>query len=127
MKTVTALVLTLSLLLPVVASAAGSCGGGYIIAIKEGGFDEDNFFIMIDNSVAANAVGDAYQGGWIRYEATLNGKRLRGIKALAYLAFTGNKRVQAYTSGTSCKNADDLTIYADRASYPEPCTGLGTC
>lgn len=60
-----------------------------------------------------------YRVQWVRFNNTLDPDCFRGIKALAYMAFSSGKPVRAYTSGTHCNATDDLTIFLDPAS-PEP-------
>jgi len=111
----------LSLSATSISFAAGSCGGGKITHIKEGGWDSNDFMLKIDYSEEASVVGGEWNSqGWIRFASTLDPIRLNGIKALAYMAFSGGKIVRAYTSGTECQAADDLTLYAPGASFPNP-------
>ena len=93
------------------ANAAGFCGAGKILSIKEGGWGSNHFMITIDYSEQADQVEGLFNNH-IRFLASLNANRFRGIKALAYMAFSGNKTVQVYTSGANCGVADDITIYA---------------
>lgn len=103
--------------------AAGTCGAGKITHIKEGGWNSDDFMIRIDYTAESSVVGGEWNSQlWIRFSSTLDPLRLNGIKALAYMAFTGGKTVRAYTSGTQCQAADDLTLYAANAAFPNPPT-----
>lgn len=89
---------------------AGWCGGGKIVEIKEGGWGSNHFFIKIDYSQLPDTAGGTFNG-YIRYLDTLDANRFKGIKALAYMAFTGNKDVKIWTTST-CDQAADLTIFA---------------
>ena len=103
------------------AMAAGSCGAGIITHIKEGGWNEEGFVIHIDDSIELPFSGaPMYKAKWIKFPNTLDPDRYRGIKALAYMAFTSGKPVRAYTSGSSCAAADDLTIFLDPAQKEPP-------
>lgn len=100
--------------------AAGSCGAGKITHIKEGGWNVDHFMIQIDYTAEGSSTMPYGNGGMIRFLSTLDENRLQGIKALAYLAFSSGRTVRVFTSGTSCALADDLTIYAPGATFPNP-------
>lgn len=98
------------------ATAAGSCGSGVITHIKEGGWNTNAFLIHIDDSVELPTGGSMYKSHWVKFNNTLDSDRFRGIKALAYMAFSSGKTVRAYTSGASCQVADDLTIFLDSST-----------
>jgi len=100
--------------------AAGSCGAGKITHIKEGGWNTDHFMIQIDYTVEGASSMSYGNGGYIRFLSTLDENRLQGIKALAYLAFSSGRTVRVFTSGTSCGLADDITLYAPGANFPNP-------
>jgi len=97
------------------AFAAGWCGGGKILEIKEGGWASNDFLIRIDYSTTPDGVGGKFNG-YIRFLDTLNDNRMKGIKALAYMAFTGNKDVKVWTANATCDQATDLSIFAPGAS-----------
>lgn len=89
------------------AQADVACGEGKITEIQEGGWNTNDLMIKIENPVAA---GLLYQG-YVRYSATaLNAERLRGIRAVAYLAMAGEKTVIAYSHTSNCKPADQLGV-----------------
>lgn len=67
--------------------------------------------IKIDYSVGATTASNHV--GYIRYRSTLNADRLKGIRALAYLAMATDKSVETFTHDTAangCTNADELAI-----------------
>ena len=113
MKLNKALFLALCLAASTGAHAGGSCGAGKILSIKEGGWGSNHFMIKIDNSAEnphSNVGG--FFNSHIRFLSTLNEDRFKGIKALVYMAFSGNKTVRVWSSGDNCGSADDITIYA---------------
>lgn len=99
------------------AFAAGSCGAGKILSIKEGGWNSNHFMIKIDYSAEAADVSGHWYGN-IRFLNTLHADRFKGIKALAYMAYSGNKTIRVWTSGTNCNQADDITLYAPGSPFP---------
>ncbi len=106
--------LAVSLALGVLAVATNvkadaECGEGKIIEILEGGENSNDLMIKIENQ---HIYGTArFFNGYIRFAQTAGKEeRLRGIRAIAYLAMAGEKTVVAYSHTNSCKNADQLSI-----------------
>lgn len=91
--------------------AEGSCGKGKVLEVKEGGWNGNGLMIKIDYSVGATTASNHF--GYIYYRATLNSDRLKGIRAVAYLAMATDKVVDSFThdsAANGCTNADELTI-----------------
>lgn len=96
---------------------AGTCGKGKILEIKEGGWNQDDLFIKIDYSNGAAVHGNTLHPAYVRYRATqLSQERLRGIRAIAYLALAGDKSVATGShntadNDTACDQATELNIF----------------
>ncbi len=98
------------------AAQAGTCGTGKILEIKEGGWNSDHLYIKIENSAQTSAHPSSEVSGYIRYRSnSLTPERLQRIRALAYLALAGDKKVRALThntaTGAQCGDATELNIY----------------
>ncbi len=104
--------LSLSLATP---AFAARCGGGKIIEIKEGGWNSEDFMLMVDYSDFSNQHPGTTFGGYIRYSAeSLSSERLNAIRKLALTAMVSSKTVLAYSHNNHCSDATELTIYAVR-------------
>ncbi len=89
------------------AQAAGSCGQGKIVEVIEGGWNTDDLMIKLSSQAGAQALWQTY---YVRYRASLGAERLRGLRAVAYLAMAGDKTVAGYTHNANCTLATQLTI-----------------
>jgi len=98
------------------AAAAGSCGTGYITAISEGAWGLSNFRIKLNPTIASSSVGRFSNNRTIQFKSTLPEEQYRGIKAIAYLAFSSGKPVRVHTSGNACSEADELNIFIDEGA-----------
>lgn len=98
------------------ATAAGRCGTGYITAISEGSYNQPHFRIKLNDSITPGALGGYAQNGTIQFKSTMPAEKYRGIKALAYLAFSSGKPVRVFSTGTTCSEADELNIFIDAAA-----------
>ncbi len=94
------------------AMAGGYCGSGLITHIKEGFWNEEGFVIHIDDSISVPTLGTMHKTDYVRFPITLNADRYRGIKALAYMAFSSGHYVTAYSSGATCAEEIASTIYS---------------
>ncbi len=90
------------------AQAAGSCGQGKIVEVIEGGWNTDDLMIKLSSQAGAQTLWQTY---YVRYKATVLGaERLRGLRAIAYLAMAGDKTVVGYTHTANCQSATQLTV-----------------
>lgn len=97
---------------------AGSCGGGIIQSLNEGGWANQNHpdtllvKIRFDESRWSRTHTDAFQG-FIRFDANnLPAERLANIRRAAYLAMATGKAVNIWSASGSCADASDLTVWA---------------
>ena len=91
---------------------AGECGTGKITAALDGGWDQDNYFIKLDNTNGTHHPGTYHVDGWIRFEHTRVGdSRYSGIKSMALAALVAGKTVRIYTHTNRCDSATEITIY----------------
>ena len=91
---------------------AGLCGGGKITHIEEGGWNTNDFLIAIDYADEARPSGSwIHKNAYIRFQKDLiDPDRFRGIKAIAYLAFSTGASVRVWAHNASCGNATNLRI-----------------
>ncbi len=89
---------------------AGTCGKGKILEIKEGGWNHDGLYIKIDYTGGNSSHGS--NAAYIRYRtAQLSEERMRGIRAVAYLALAGDKVVATASHNSACDQATELNIF----------------
>lgn len=113
-KHLMSLVATSVLLLSTSANAA-RCGGGKILEIKEGGWNSEDFMLMVDYSDFSNHHPGTTFGGYIRYSAeSLSAARLDAIRKLALTAMVSSKTVLTYSHNNNCSDATELTMYSAR-------------
>ena len=99
--------LVLLLMTSPVDADAGSCGGGQVIALVEGGWGSEDLFLKLDNSEAANEhAGTEYQG-WVRYKRERVGAAKLG--ALRWLALASNRSAQPVWVEADTGRCDDAT------------------
>ncbi len=92
-------------------ASAGSCGVGKVLEVKEGGWNTNDLMVKIDYA-GGTGTSNNYQG-YIRFRENLDAMRLKGIRAVAYLAMATGKSVTTFThnSGTdACTKATEITI-----------------
>lgn len=92
------------------AVATGTCGIGKITALMEGGWNSDNFVVVIDYSDGQSSHPTTANSGHVIYQSTLNEKRLNGIKSLAIAAFMSGKVVDTYSHNDNCSSATQLIV-----------------
>lgn len=94
---------------------AARCGGGKIIEIKEGGWNSDDFMLLIDYSDFSNQHPGTTYGGYVRYKAdSLSPARLESIRRVALTAMVSGKTVLTYSHNATCSDATEITVYAFR-------------
>ncbi len=94
---------------------AARCGGGKILEIKEGGWNSDDFMLLLDYSDFSNQHPGTTWGGYVRYSSqTLSSARLEAIRKLALTAMVSGKTVLTYSHNSSCSDATELTLYVVR-------------
>ncbi len=86
------------------ANASTMCGTGKIAEIKEGAFNTNDVYILIEGTT-----------DYVRYRDNLDPERLRGIRAVAYLAMAGDKTVETRSHNNTatddgCTKATELII-----------------
>lgn len=94
---------------------AGTCGGGKIIEIKEGGWSTggwNGLFIKVDNSrFTSQHSASAYHHGFIHFSASsIPADRLDAIRKMALVAYTTKTDVFVYTHTGSCANATEMSL-----------------
>jgi len=93
---------------------AGTCGGGKIIDIKEGGWHNGNWdglFIKVDNSRFTIQHPDTFHNGYIHFSSyTMPATRLEAIRRMALVAFTTKADVFTFSATGSCKDATEISL-----------------
>ena len=90
---------------------AASCGSGKVLEIKEGGWNSNDLFIAVEGDPVAAVDGTLWVNNYIRYRANqLDAERLRAIRSLAYLAFSGGYSISTTTHNSDCSNATEIGI-----------------
>jgi len=115
-KLIAATAISISVLYSAPSKAAGVCGLGAVVEVREGGFDSDDLFVRLEQSGNAEAdssvANTLFRNTWVRYQASiLSAERLNAIRSLAYLAFVSGKPVYVYTHTDECSNATEMALY----------------
>ena len=105
--------------------AAGICGIGKVIEVREGYNNTEGLLVRLEqsayNAIDADLAATIFRGRFIRFKAeTLTPDRLQSIRALAYLALVSGKSVYAYTHSNNvnsedvgCGDAAELGVFND--------------
>jgi hypothetical protein len=90
---------------------AASCGNGTVLEIKEGGWNTNDLFISVQGEPDAAVDGTLWVNTWVRYRANLlDPERMRAIRSLAYLAFSGGYSISTNTHNSDCSSATEIGI-----------------
>ena len=90
---------------------AGSCGGGLIKKLIVGGWNTDDFVIMIDYQKQQSAhQGTEFAGGYIRYRKNTIPNRIEAIQSLALAAYISKTPISTYTHTNDCSNATEAAF-----------------
>jgi len=90
---------------------AGYCGGGKITTILEGGWASDDFYIKVDYSESTNNHPGTDRSGFIIFKKdSMSVERFKGIKTIAFLAFTTGKTIWTYTNSDRCDDTSSMGI-----------------
>lgn len=101
------IVLGASLILSSNANAV-SCGTGYIVDIKEGGWNSDDFMIKLEGP---NAGASTLWNGFIRFTTdNLSETRINAIRRLATTAFALDAMVWTNSHHGDCTSATEFSI-----------------
>ena len=123
MKAMATTLFTAAALLASTGALAGKCAQGYVTEVTEGGFSSNHLHVKMNYT---EVVPPNSRGGYMRFLQTLPAERLKGIRALAYLAIANGMEVQVWTTNKTDQNVDDCTMATELkvcapSSDPEVC------
>lgn len=88
-----------------------SCGAGKILAIDEGGWNTNDFYIRIDYSVSQSShPGTEFSGLIVYRKANLDPVRFKGIKSIALAAYFAGKNIRAWSGTNNCSDATEILL-----------------
>ena len=91
-------------------SFAGTCGKGRVVELSEGGWNTDNFYIKINYDDKNSSHPGTEHFGYIRFANGLSEARMKGIRAIALVAFASGDAVEAFSHNSDCASATELKM-----------------
>ncbi|MDV5168335.1 hypothetical protein [Photobacterium rosenbergii] len=101
----------LMLLISTNSASAGSCGKGKIKSILEGGWNDNDYRIVIDYSEGESEHSGTEQSSYIVFRSSLDPSRLTGIKSIVLAAFTTGQIVNTFSHYDDCSNATQVSVW----------------
>ena len=109
MKTLTKGSLSAALLLASTNVFASICGTGYITEVVEGSENGDDLLVKLQYSNDIRPDQDS--NGYLRFSKELGVERMRGIRAIAYLALANGNQVEISQDSGTCAAVTQIKLY----------------
>lgn len=109
MKLFTKAALSTVLLLASTNVFASVCGTGYITEVIEGNENGNDLLIKIQYTTDTRP--DQDHNGYLSFSESLGVERMRGIRAIAYLALANGNQVEISQDSGTCAAATQIKLY----------------
>ena len=109
MKIFTKAALSTALLLATTNVFASVCGTGYITEVVEGSENANDLLIKIQYTTDTRPDQDT--NGYLRFSEELGVERMRGIRAIAYLALANGNQIEISQDSGTCAAATQIKLY----------------
>lgn len=109
MKTLTKSAVCAALLLASTNVFASVCGTGYITEVIEGHENANDLLIKL--SYSSDVRPDQDTDGYLRFSESLGVERMRGIRAIAYLALANGNQVEISQDSGTCAAATAIKLF----------------